>query len=105
MLLEIILGLTGVWILSSEKVPNWIVGKKGYEISGKGAKTIGLILSLPLPVSAIAVFLSGTLFGQEGKEYAYLFETVFFIVDLIVVIFLLRKFRIKHLDTQEKTNV
>ena len=92
-MLEIILGIAGVWILISGKVPGWIIGKKGYEILGTPARIVGLVLSLPFPVSLVAGFLLGMFFGKDGVIYAYIFELVTFLTDLVIVMVLIRKFR------------
>jgi high-affinity Fe2+/Pb2+ permease len=92
-MLEIFLASAGVWTLFKGKVPGWIVAKPGYEVIGKKARIIGFILSLPYPVSLILGVLLNALFGQEAAGYTFFLELALFIIDLIIVIVLLRKFR------------
>jgi ABC-type sulfate transport system permease subunit len=90
---EIILGLAGVWILFSAKVPTWIVGRKGYEVVGMKARLVGLILALPFPISLVSGIVLILLFGKDGSQYALYLELAVFITDLIVASLLLRRFR------------
>jgi hypothetical protein len=92
-MLEIVLGLAGLWILFSGKVPGWIVGKKGYEVVGMKARLIGLILALPFPFSFVSGIVLISLLGNDGTQYALILEVAVFLVDLIVVSLLLRRFR------------
>jgi hypothetical protein len=92
-MLEIILGIAGVWTLISGKVPGWIVGKKEFEIIGIKARLIGGILSLPLPISLAGRIILGILFGKDGVSYAFVFEIGLFITGLVIVMVLIRKFR------------
>jgi hypothetical protein len=93
-MLEIILGIAGVWILFVGKVPSWIIGKKDFEITGMKARLIGLILALPFPLSLVMSVILGFLFGQDGLSYAFFAEIAIFIAVLIVVMLLTRKFRV-----------
>jgi hypothetical protein len=93
-MLEIILGIAGVWILFAGKVPSWIIGKKDFEITGMKARLIGLILALPFPLSLVMGVILGFLFGQDGVSYAFFVEIAIFITVLIIVMLLTRKFRV-----------
>jgi ABC-type sulfate transport system permease subunit len=93
-MLEIILGIAGVWILIVGRVPTWIIGKKDFEITGMKARLIGLILALPFPFSFVTGMILALLFGQDGVSYAFFVEIAIFITVLIVVMILTRKFRI-----------
>ena len=90
---EIILGIAGVWILITGKVPGWIVGKKGFEIEGVKARLIGVILALPIPFSTAGGIILFLLVGKNAGGYAILLELAVFITVLIIVLILIRKFR------------
>jgi len=93
-MLEIILGIAGVWVLIMGKVPNWIIGKRDFEITGMKARLIGLILALPFPLSFVTGVVLAFLFGQDGLSYAFFVEIAIFIAVLVVVLVLTRKFRV-----------
>jgi len=103
-MLEIILGIAGVWILFAAKVPSWIIGKKDFEITGMKARLIGLILALPFPLSLVMSLILGFLFGEDGLGYAFLAEIVIFLMVLVVVMILTRRFRVPVLNSPSQTN-
>ncbi|MBI3173127.1 MAG: hypothetical protein HYZ25_05370 [Chloroflexi bacterium] len=98
-MLEIILGIAGVWILFTGKVPNWIIGKKDFEITDMKARLIGFILVLPFPLSFVMGIILALLFGQDGIGYAFFAEMAIFIIVLIIVMVLIRKFRVPVVKT------
>jgi hypothetical protein len=82
-----------MWILVFGKVPSWIVGSKDYVITGLNARIVGFVLMLPLPVSMVGGIVIGLLFGSDAVAYAFFLEVAVFILDLIVALILLRRFR------------
>ncbi len=101
-MLEIILGIAGIWILLVGKVPGWIVGEKGYEITGNKARLVGLILLLPIPITLVGGALLVLLFGEAGAGYSFLLEIAAFIVAMISALVLMRKYRVPTAIIQGK---
>ena len=92
-MLQLILAIAGVYMLIAGKVPNWVLGKKGYEIVGTNARIIGLVLVLPLPFSFGVGLVLGVLFGEVAVSYGFVIDIVVLIVELIIAFILIRQFR------------
>jgi hypothetical protein len=93
-MVEIVLAVLGIWILATGKVPDIVVGKKGYQIAGGKARLIGAILLLPGPAAIIAYVLLSLLFGSRALGLGLIFEFAMFFLSMVVVIILVRKFRV-----------
>lgn len=90
---EIVLFLAGIWALATGKVPGVVFGKK-YRIEGIGARLIGLILILPIPVALIAGVAFTLILGEtQGSVYGTVVEIVTLVLCLLVA--LLISYRIR----------
>ena len=99
-MLEIILGLSGAWILLTGKLPGWLANPKNYSITSNQARLVGLLLLLPLPVSLLGYTL-GLVGGAEAVGYGFWLEIAIFVLAMMSVLVLLRRYRIA---TQKKQN-
>lgn len=70
LILEIGLLVGGLWALISARVPSFLVGGSRYNVEGRPARLIGILLMLPLPAAISAGMVLGYLFGEKGIQYA-----------------------------------
>lgn len=72
--IEIIMLFAGIWALVTAKIPSWVLGGPRYKLEGGGARLLGLILVLPLPLAFVGGFVLALFLGEEGAAYATLLE-------------------------------
>ena len=80
----------GLWLVSSAKPPEGLLrllfGKGNYELSPDHARLLGLLLASPLPISMLAKFILGGIFGSRFDDIAMAFESIYFLAVLILAI-------------------
>ena len=78
-----ILLLCGLWAVVTGKLPAVLFGK-AYNIAGLGARLIGAILMVPLPLSILAGAILILTFGeQEGADYINLAAVLILVITLM----------------------
>jgi hypothetical protein len=91
-MLSIILTCCGLWALVTGKVPSALVGKK-HRIEGVGARVIGAILLLPMPLGFVSGLVLGALMSDDGLGYATAIELLAFVLTLVAVLIISRVVR------------
>jgi hypothetical protein len=97
-MVEVLLAIVGIWILAAGRVPDIVIGKKGYQIVGGKARLLGLILLLPGPLAIAAYVILFAFLGDKDPSSALglgvLFEFAMFILSMVVAIVWVRIFRV-----------
>lgn len=82
-IIEVVLFFSGLWALVTGKLPAIVLGTK-YSIEGMGARIVGLLITLPLPVAFMAGLVLAVLLGPEkGSGLGTLIELITLVVALM----------------------
>ncbi|MCL4303735.1 MAG: hypothetical protein KJ077_49070 [Anaerolineae bacterium] len=82
-IIEVVLFFSGLWTLVTGKLPAIVLGTK-YSIEGMGARIVGLLIALPLPVAFMTGLVLAVVLGPEkGSALGTLIELVTLVVTLI----------------------
>lgn len=82
-IIEVVLFFSGLWAMTTGKLPAIVLGTK-YSIQGMGARIVGLLLALPLPVAFMAGLALAILLGPEkGSALGTIIELVTLVFALI----------------------
>jgi hypothetical protein len=92
-MIEIILAIAGIYTLVSGRVPDMLVGGKGYELIGNRARIIGALLLLPIPFSCTGTFLLGSFIRKDAVFYGLVLEVGILVTISIITILLVRQYR------------
>jgi hypothetical protein len=68
-LIEIFMLLVGIYALIVGSVPSFLLGGTQYELKGKYARLLGLLLVIPLPVAPALAVSMLLLFGESVIDY------------------------------------
>lgn len=93
-MIEILFFIFGIWILISGKVPSILVGGNRYVIEGSGARWIGLILLLPLPVGFLTGYALQSALGESGDFYWLVLDVFIFFLTAAWFLGVARRIRV-----------
>ena len=103
-IIEVLFFIIGVWGLIKGKLPGrlfrFVFGRGDYNLSLDKARWFALFLILPLPAAFLMGLVLGSLFGQNGVTYAYIFEIVFDLIVITIAAILARKVKQQNLVAQ-----
>lgn len=74
LIVEIVLLVFGLLAIVRGKLPSFLVGGGQYRIEGPGARLLGLLFILPLPIGFIGGLLLTSFLGEQGIGSAFLLE-------------------------------
>ena len=92
-MLELIFLVIGIYILITGKMPSFLFGGAKYTVEKTGARIIGLVLMLPLPISVFLLFVLVFVFGEEGVTYGTLIEISLVLLSALAAVILFRILR------------
>lgn len=92
LIIEVMLFFAGLWTVVTGKLPAIVLGTK-YSIEGIGARLVGLLIALPLPVAFMAgIVLTLALGPKTGSGLGSLIELVTLVVALVAARVLSHRF-------------
>ena len=103
-IVEIALLIMGIWALVTAKTPSLIAGPQ-YQIEGRNARLLGIILVLPLPITFVVSFILALFLGQQVVGIIALLEIFLIVIVLITAMIFIRRVRQPIIRTDEAGNV
>lgn len=76
LILEIILLMIGVVTLYRRSVPSFLMGRAGYQIVGRTATMIGMVMIAPLPLTLCMTLFLATFQSEIAPDMAVILEAV-----------------------------
>jgi hypothetical protein len=98
-ILEIVFLVAGAWALVTGRLPSWLLGGPGYVIEGAGARILGAILVLPLPLNFGLGILLFLLSGENGLATAVYLETGTVLLVAVTALVVSRRVRRRRAGT------
>jgi hypothetical protein len=100
--LEIGMLLVGFISLVWRDVPKWLFGGSQYRIPDQTARLLGMVLLLPIPLTALTGFIYSVLFGEGFQRYAFWLELLTVLATMAVAV---RVTRIARRPIEEDASV
>jgi hypothetical protein len=82
LIIEVVMFFSGLWALATGKLPAIVLGTK-YSIEGMGARIVGGLLALPLPVAFMAGLILAIVLGEKASGLSTVIQLVTLVVALM----------------------
>lgn len=93
-ILEVLFFIFGLYVITTAKLPAFLIGGGGYRIEGPNVRLLGLLLAIPLPGALVVGFIMGFLFGEQVIGYLTICEVTFVILVAVIAVIAVHKIRV-----------